>query len=465
MFEMRKHQSDALEVITNSTVSKGRVVIPTGGGKTMVEAYALRDIINKDLKNIHLVLAPRIALVNQLINEYRHFIGQNYLAVAFHSSARTEPDYTKVRWSETSTTNPNVVQEEYARAQRMGKDLVIFSTYASCHKLIGIEFDSLIADESQYCVTENYFNAVDMIQADKKLFFTATEKHTTSEFGRGLNNTTVFGDVLYQVAPQTLIDKGYIVPPRLHVMSAEAKSESYTVIDECVQIAKKQAELTASTPVTKILFAMKGTDDVKNIAENINDIRAAMPGFRVFTIVSNTKYGAQVDGKKIPRGNFLKELRECDNALIFHYDILSEGIDIDGITGVAILRNMNHAKLLQTIGRSVRVYKANPSKKTQAWVSVVTINGNDETADNLARTIKTIREGGFEVNIENVEFTDNDGLGIADPDSIDPVVGPTDKKRSNATLERVLHEIEMSEYWTSIMRTDDVDDVSPKLEF
>jgi superfamily II DNA or RNA helicase len=448
MFEMREHQSDALEAITNSTVSKGRVVIPTGGGKTMVEAYALRDIINQDLKNIHLVLAPRITLVNQLINEYRHFIGQNYLAVAFHS-ARMEPDYTKIRWSETSTTNPNVVQEEYARAQRMGKDLVIFSTYASCHKLIGIEFDSLIADESQYCVSENYFNAVDMIQADKKLFFTATEKHTASESGRGLNNTTAFGDVLYQVAPQTLIDKGYIVPPRLHVMSGEAKSESYTVIDECIQIAKKQAELTASMPVTKILFAMKGTEDVKNITENMNVVKAAMPGFRVFTIVSNTKYGAQVDGQKIPRGNFLKELRECDNALIFHYDILSEGIDIDGITGVAILRNMNHAKLLQTIGRSVRVYKANPSKKTQAWVSVVTINGNDETADNLARTIKTIREGGFEVNIESVEFTDNDGFGIADPDSIDPVVGPTDKKRGNATLERVLHEIEMSDYWTN----------------
>ena len=449
MFEMRKHQSDALEAITNSPASKGRVVIPTGGGKTMVEAYALRNIINKDLKNVHLVLAPRIALVNQLINEYRHFIGQNYLAVAFHS-ARLEPDYISVPWTETATTDVRIVQEEYKRAQRMGKDLVIFSTYASCHKLADIEFDLLIADESQYCVSENYFNDVGMIQADKKLFFTATEKHTVSETGRGLNNNTAFGDVLYQVAPQVLIDMGYIVPPRLHVMSAAAKSESYTVIDECVQIAKKQAELTSSMPVTKILFAMKGTDDVKNITENISNIKAAMPGFRVFTIVSNTKYGAQVDGQKIGRGNFLKELRECDNALIFHYDILSEGIDIDGITGVAILRNMNHSKLLQTIGRSVRVYKANPSQKTQAWVSVVTINGNDETADNLARTIKTIREGGFEVNIENVEFTDNDGLGIADPDALDAVVGPTKKKKGSSTLEKVLHDIEMSEYWAKV---------------
>lgn len=442
MFELRKHQSQALEAINNMTADRGRIVIPTGGGKTLVEAYALRDIINIEARNMHLVVAPRIALVNQLIKEYRGFIGQNYIALAFHSGTQ-EPDFERVRWTEYATTSTDVVVEEYNRAKKANKNLVVFSTYASMHKLLNFKFDSLIADESQYCVSENYFDVVDQIDCTKKLFFTATEKHTACDQGRGLNNSSVFGDVLYQVTPQTLINAGYIVPPRLHMMYAEAKSDKYTVVDEVVQIAKKQDELVGDLPVTKVLYAMKGTDDVKNIIENVAEIKAQMPDFTIFTIVSNNKYGAMVDGQKMARGNFMKVLRETDKALIFHYDILSEGIDIDGITGVAILRNMNHSKLLQTIGRSVRLYKANPTAKKQAWISVVAINGNEESLQNVGATVVAIREGGFDVNVENVAFTDNDGYGISDDeDDLEALVGPNRKKRSQAVLENVLHDIE-----------------------
>lgn len=449
MFDLRQHQSEALDAITNmfndDSVQSGRIVIPTGGGKTLVESYALRDRINTDGMKIHLVLAPRIALVDQLIREYRNFIGQNYRAVAFHSGRfeREAEDYKKVRWAETSTTSIDIVQDELKKAVNNGKDLVIFSTYASAHKLMNMQFDIMIADESQYCVTEDYFDTVRDINASKKLFFTATERHTISARGRGLNNEEVFGSVLFQVAPKTLIEKGYIVAPRLHVMTAEAKSQSYTVIDEVINIATKQAELTVDMPVTKILFAMKGTDDVKTITENIDKIKAAMPGFDIFTIVSNAKFGAQINGEKTARGNFMKGLRDSDRAVVFHYDILSEGMDIDGITGVAILRNMKHSKLLQTIGRAVRVYKANPSLKQQAWVSVVGINNDEESIDNVGRTLVAIREGGFDVNVENIVVTDSIGYGIADDEmDIDALTGPDRKNKALDALDAVFHNIE-----------------------
>ena len=443
MYKLRTHQQEALTAL--QTTDKGRIVIPTGGGKTLVEAFALRDIINsKHQPTIHVVLAPRIALVNQLIKEYRDFIGQSYITLAFHSS-RHEPDYQKVRWAEQATTQPQMIVTEFERAKSMGKDLVLFCTYASCEKLLGFKFSTLIADESQYCVSEGYFETVSNINADKKYFFTATEKHTPSDSGRGLNNTEVFGEVLYQVSPKQLIDEGYIVAPRLHIMEATTKNDSYTIVDECIQIAKKQQELSSHLPVCKTLFAMKGTDDVKTIVESIDKIKQALPSFRVFTIVSNGHVGAMVDGVKMARGNFMKELRETDNALIFHYDILSEGIDVDGITGVAILRNMNHSKLLQTIGRAVRVYKANPSAKKFAWVSVVNINDNEETASNITRVVKLIREGGFEVNVEEVEFTNSEGYGIADEDDLDDLVTPVKNAKSAALLEAVIHNIEQIE--------------------
>ena len=448
MIKLRTHQQDALDAI--STSNKGRIVIPTGGGKTAVEAFALRDIINSSTETkIHLVLAPRIALVNQLIKEYRNFIGQNYIAVAFHSG-RHEPDFEKVRWAEQATTKHETVVGEFARAKRMGKDLVVFSTYASFNKLLNFKFETLIADESQYCITEGYFETIRDITANKQYFFTATERHTATNTGRGLNNQEVFGDVLYQIAPQTLIELGYIVAPRLHVMSAESKSESYTVVDEVIQLAAKQIELSFQMPVCKVLFAMKGTDDVKTIVENITKLKAEFPNFRIFTIVSNSKLGAMVDGVKMARGNFMKELRETDNALIFHYDILSEGIDVDGITGVALLRNMKKAKMLQTIGRAVRVYKANPSLKTQAWISAVVVNGNEESANHIGTIVKTIRDGGFDINVEEVDFTDADGFGITDEDDMDDVVELDRKAKTFSLLENVIHNIEQDEYFTQI---------------
>lgn len=456
MYDLRQHQKDALSAITALGAGKGRIVIPTGGGKTLVEAYALRDIINKDARDIHVVLAPRIALVNQLIKEYRQFIGQNYIAIAFHSG-KAEVDYQKVSWSERATTSTIVIDEEINRAKIAKKDLVIFSTYASVHKLTNYKFDTLIADESQYCVSENYFESVNEIDATTKLFFTATEKHTPTDNGRGLNNTNVFGEVLFSVTPKELIENKYIVAPRLHMLYAEAKSDKYTIIDEVSHISRAQTRLTEHLTVTKILFAMKGTDDVKTISENIDKVKSSVgEKFKIFTIVSNTKYGAMVDGKKLPRGDFLKELRESDNALIFHYDILSEGIDVDGITGVAILRNMPHSKLLQTIGRAVRIYKADPSAKKEAWVSVVAINKNDESIQNVGMTVSAIRNGGFEVNIEEVEYTDSDGYGISELSSeLEPLVGPDTKAKALSTLEEVLHQIEHDErveYFSTISK-------------
>ena len=88
--------------------------------------------------------------------------------------------------------------------------------------------------------------------------------------------------------------------------------DTCTVLDEVLQVAAKQAELSAEMPVNKILFAMKGTDDVAMICDkkNVAEIKKVMPKYTVFTIVSNSKFGAMVDGEKISRGDFFKKLRE-----------------------------------------------------------------------------------------------------------------------------------------------------------
>ena len=441
----RPYQRAGLDSLLNTTAPLMRAVVPTGGGKTLIESLFLNKQLSFSGSKIHLILAPRIALINQLIKDYRDIAGQGYVALAFHSG-KDERDYHQIKWQEFSTTSCEKVEEEQERAKTLGKDLVIFSTYHSMAKLVDIDFDIIIADESQYLVAENYFETWQKLKGEKKLCFTATERHTTSENGRGLNNEAVFGECVFQITPKELINGGWIVPPRLHIMYGKTEDSIKTLIDEVINLAKYQDQVTRETmPASKILFAMKGTDDVKKVIENVATIKAEMPDHKIFTIVSNAKYGSMVDGVKMARGNFMKELRECDNALIFHYDILSEGIDIDGITGVAILRNMVKSKLIQTIGRALRTYKANPSSKPYAIVSVPVLNDNDETRTWVGDIVGQIRNAGFEINVEEINYTGEDGPGIDDDDGLDDAYDFGKKKKTQKMLEDIIHEMELLE--------------------
>ena len=457
MIKLRPHQNDAWKSI-RSAITKGkgaavgRVVMPTGAGKTFVEARVIEYQITKNsVSKIHLVLAPRILLANQLISEYRKFDGSPYRAIAFHSGTH-EPDYEKIKWQEVATTRVDTLKEEWAKAKRKKQDLVVFSTYHSCGKLSGIKFDTIIADESQYCVAEDFNNAIRTLTGRVRMFFTATERYTASDKGRGLNNTSFYGDRLYSITPAELIKLGLIVAPRLHIMYGQTRDEGASVVSEVLELAKEQDKLTRPTlGFSKILFAMSGTDDVKTILDNISKIRKEMPLHDIFTITSKT--GAMINGGKIRREEFLTELTKRENCLIFHYDILSEGIDVDGITGVGLMRNMGLAKLLQTIGRAIRIYKPKPELKTQAWISVPVLNGNEDDKEQVKLYVNAIRDAGFDVSAETIHES---GKPRHTPDSeeVDDAYSKYKNNFSSLFITEVFHEIEEAEFWNDIKSSD-----------
>lgn len=456
---LRSHQRKALNKITtaikrgNGTLT-GRVVMPTGAGKTFVEA-AILDWQQTNYKtSIHLVLAPRILLANQLIDEFRHFGGSPYRAIAFHSGSH-EPDYEKVHWSEQATTNPEVVAQEYFKAAAQGMNLVVFSTYHSCDKLARLTFDTIIADESQYCVSENFNDAIRSLNGHVNLFFTATERHTASDSGRGLNNEEVYGKRLVTISPTELIEAGLIVPPRLHIMRASTSSEEDSIVDEVIELATEQNRLTQpELGFSKILFAMKGTKDVKTVLDNLDKIHKQLPGHEIFTITSKT--GACVDGVAIRREDFLERLRTSANALIFHYDILSEGIDVDGITGVVLMRRLSLAKLLQTIGRAVRIYKPDPSIKRQAWISVPVINGDKDDEAQVREVIEAIRDGGYDLSKEDVHETDT--RHQSDESSVEDAYGEDRPELSRFSIQDIFHEVEEGRFWAGVRSADSLSD-------
>jgi superfamily II DNA or RNA helicase len=459
LVKLRAHQADALTAI-ESAIKKGkgsaigRVVMPTGAGKTFVEAAVLDYQRTKNVTTrIHLVLTPRILLTNQLIGEFRKFSGLTYRAIAFHSG-NLEPDYEAgVKWKEEATTRVSGIEEAYKNAVAQGQDLVVFSTYHSANKLIGTDFDTMIADESQYCVNEGFNNVIKKLTARVKLFFTATEKHTASDKGRGLNNTSVYGDRLYYISPASLIQLGLIVPPRLHIMYGETRDEDRSIVSEVIEIARAQDEITRpELGFSKILFAMKGTEDVKSIEDNIAKVKKQFPDHDVFTITS--KNGARINNVKVDRElMFLPALTTSKNCLIFHYDILSEGIDVDGITGVALMRNMGLSKLLQTIGRAVRVYKPNPDAKRWALISVSVINGDEDDKENVKYYVSAIRNGGFPIDAESVVETGKP-RHQADEENVDDAYSKGKNNFASLFITEVIHEVEEEELFYELRKTD-----------
>jgi superfamily II DNA or RNA helicase len=132
MFNLYQHQQEAFDeavsqIAANPESAKGRIVIPTGGGKTLLEALLLEyNYTNNSKTGIHLVLVPRIMLGNQLLAEFRGFLGKDaFRAIAFHSG---EHKAEGVKWKEVNTTNPDVVAQAYEDAQKLNQQLVVFST-------------------------------------------------------------------------------------------------------------------------------------------------------------------------------------------------------------------------------------------------------------------------------------------------------------------------------------------------
>ena len=431
IFTVRDFQADALdtfkEKINEATVLcpltfKGRYVYPTGAGKTLIECLILNyQMIRLGTFGIHVVVAPKIALVNQLMRDYRNNIGDEYLSIGFHSGTNVYiREDVGIGRTQRNTTDISRVLQSIENAKRQGRHLVIFSTYDSLHKLAqsNINFETLIADESQYCVSEHYFEQVRSISSKVKLFFTATEKHglgDDSDDRRSNDNEKVFGPLLGHETYANLIKKGILVKPLLHLLVGNREKRNLdSIVDESIYIANKQRNMTEKRIQSKVLFACNKTDSIKIIVDkHIEDIKnRTEEKHRIFTIISDPNYKSMIDGQSIDnRSEFLENLKSFQgNAMIFHYDILSEGIDVEGITGVAIMRPMGKSKLLQTVGRSMRPLRneinvpTNLRLKRYAYVSVPVIDGDIRKSEILRKVIKGMITGGLEVNIEKFEF-------------------------------------------------------------
>ena len=346
--QLRPHQIDALDSMSNTP--KGKVIIPTGGGKTMCMIEDTKRLFARNEKFAHtvVVVAPRILLAQQLCEEFLQFIDAEVIHV--HSGD------TKYN----STTKTDELEHWYNNSRN---NLLIFTTYHSLHRVsesLDIEVDTIYFDEAHNSVQKNFIEAVEhlSIYAKRSYFFTATPKHSLSPFKIGMNDTDIFGDVICNVPAPQLVEQGYILPPKVEVYKRDLmkKDEIYAEVE-----SDNMLEAIDNLEKDKVLICAKSTKQITQLVSQSDFcIELSNRGYSWMYITSKT--GAVINGKKVSRDVFFKTLNTwgADNTkfVVLHHSILSEGINVNGLEAVLFMRSMDYIGISQTIGRVIRTGNA-----------------------------------------------------------------------------------------------------------
>jgi superfamily II DNA or RNA helicase len=354
MFTLRPHQQRGVDSLEKN--DKGQILIPTGGGKTLIAIMDAKKQLETKPSTI-VVVCPRILLAEQLCSEFMEVIDPHnsdpYLHILHVHSGETHY---------TSTTNVDKINVYANCARNMGENCIIFTTYHSLHRVqeADIEVNTIYFDEAHNSVQRHFFPATEYFsnEADRAYFFTATRKTSVIVNKPGMNDQEVYGDIICRVSAPELVQGGYIIPPRIKAKTFDIQQTKLITPEvDCGNVL----ETIDDTDTKKILVCVKTSRQLINLMSH-TDFATQLTdrGYSYLYITSKT--GAVIDGKKTDRETFFNTLnawgKDSNKKFVcLHRSILSEGISINQLETVIFLRNMNVIEMTQTIGRVLRVGK------------------------------------------------------------------------------------------------------------
>ena len=381
-----------------------------------------------------------------------------------------------------NTTSLGTIVESMKKIKEAGKKPIVFSTYHSSYKLKSIEWDIFIGDEAHFATDEQFSRPqnkkskqeffVEEVEEDEnsndifweavtskiKLFITATPRHTKGRKSgaRGMQNKEVYGNVDYQILPKTLEELGFTVAPYLHFMHIDKYPQSengtmtetnrnmlFDIVGESFAHSYDYFVSKKGMKQVKELVTVNGVAHAKSATEFCNALRdkimsgdvskkykGEFAGADVDILSIASKFGAYINNEEVDRNAFLDHIRNSDrNMIIFHYDILTEGIDVAGINSQLILRErgMMKIKTIQLLGRGLRI----ADNKDCCMIFIPIVANEDSNGERIKNLLIQMRSANYDpssdIMIDGKEFSipvnpvnpiwDTDVIKFSDGDS------------------------------------------------
>ena len=405
---LRDHQIETVKEVFK--YKKGQVILPTGTGKTFIQAEIIAKAITEYNMTHFLILSPRILLSFQLLKEISSYLLSKNIRkeieyVNFNSGKFDETTINEERRKIgkearyiISTTNSNKIKQIVSDIDKNNKILIISSTYHSAPKIkkSGIYIDIQLNDEAHNMVSIEFQDCHGI--GEREYSFTATRKITDSSDGFGMQNKNLWGPIIVEKLPVDMINKGEIVPVIAHLVDIGKENqntklwESYKLFeddDETVQndiyipkddfnaitrciissfekhrdyLNEKSANKDKIGAKLLITFDFQKTLEGILNCDEFNKFRNEHKNIDISAISSNM--GAYINGELFDtnmhaKDILLKHLQNLDNekeALILYVDMIGEGIDTPGITGFMPLKGLGDSKFRQGIGRAMRLF-------------------------------------------------------------------------------------------------------------
>ena len=362
--------------------SKGQIIVPTGGGKTMCMIEdTKKQFTESSLPKTVVVVAPRILLAQQLCEDFLELI-DNVDVLHVHSGETHHYSTTKADEITYSVNNST-------------ENLLIFTTYHSLRRVqeADIDVDTIYFDEAHNSVQKNFVEATEYhsMYANRCYFFTATPKHSKTPFKIGMNDEDIYGKVIVNVPAPKLVEQGVILPPKVVIKKIDMPDDSrFKHEHDCDNVLSTIDDVD----VDKILICARSTKQIVSLVSQTDfAYELQTRGYSWMYITAKT--GAIIDGKKVDRESFFNTLNEWGKEdgkkfVVLHHSILSEGINVKGLEAALFLRNMDYITISQTIGRVIR--KGSESK-TYGLVVVPTW---DRVGISTARKVEAVVDTVFD---------------------------------------------------------------------
>ncbi len=172
-----------------------------------------------------------------------------------------------------------------------------------------------------------------------------------------MSNTSIHGTPTVCRGPDELRQMGEVVRPRLINCIVDDKDDpeafklcgmidddirEFTFTLKTMTMEMKYRALTGC-PVRIIVFSSgaKKTEKFRRMTKML------YPDWKVFNVTAETP--------PADRNKMFDEFKSSDFAVLYNYDIISEGSDLDGASAVVLGRNVGKIKLIQIVGRVVRI--------------------------------------------------------------------------------------------------------------